>query len=46
VNRGENMPKKVDECVKKLKKQGYDTATAFRICNAQYKSKKKKGKSK
>lgn len=38
------MPKKLDKCVKKVKKQGKSTSSAFAICNAALNKKKAKKK--
>lgn len=39
------MPKKLDSCVKQVKKQGKQESAAYAICNASLnKAKKKKGK--
>lgn len=40
------MPAKLDRCVKKVKKSGKDTTSAFKICNKSINSKKKKKKRK
>lgn len=40
------MPKKLDRCVKAVKKQGKSESASYAICNASIGAKKKKSKKK